>query len=112
MRIVTWNLNFWRNWKKKSKQEWKENVLEYLNNLNYDFLLLQEVNSDFLFGNEDDIKFSQIVRGAGELIAAKTGYKPGYGPSITYNYKDFVYYHELDLEEIGVKCKSEGDILP
>jgi endonuclease/exonuclease/phosphatase family metal-dependent hydrolase len=52
MKIVSWNMNYWRNTERKFDNviEWKRNCIEYLKNeKNVDFYLLQEINPFKLF---------------------------------------------------------------
>jgi endonuclease/exonuclease/phosphatase family metal-dependent hydrolase len=105
MKIVSWNCRFWENWKnKESRFEWRKNIKEYLDNLDYDFLLLQEIN-DFLllFKNDADLFSVQDIN----QLHSETGF----GSSSWVNINDHVfYYHELKLNEIGANITK--DIIP
>jgi len=49
-KFITWNINFYQNYRKKS---WKDNIAKYLSMLDYDFVLLQESNPSIIFNNDD-----------------------------------------------------------
>jgi endonuclease/exonuclease/phosphatase family metal-dependent hydrolase len=111
MKIVSWNCRFWENWKnKKNRTEWRNNILEYLNKLNYDFLLLQEINAILLYRNEEETLSNQDLYKVDEFFYSETGYHAFFGSSNFDNKNDFIYYHELKLDEIGTETTK--DITP
>jgi len=102
MKIVTWNINFWENWKKENRTEWKNMILDYLDKMEFDFLLLQESNAEILFGSgngyEDD---TQLFYDVDNMFFSEQGYHVYFGQGIElHTYKDKVYYHHLRLNEI------------
>jgi endonuclease/exonuclease/phosphatase family metal-dependent hydrolase len=87
MKILTWNLNFWENWKNENRAEWRKNVQDYLSNLDFDFILLQESNPAHLMLKKPYSIFCHLLKPEdfsiehdtefvpwGNSIAAKNGY--------------------------------------
>ncbi|GHV95731.1 hypothetical protein AGMMS50293_20510 [Spirochaetia bacterium] len=99
MRIVSWNLNFWQNWKNiKKRPEWKKSVLNYLNTLDCDFFLLQEINPTCLYDLDPDESKSR-----NKLVK-----ESGKSAWIEFQLSDkAIFYNELDLEEIGAESAKE-----
>jgi len=64
MKIISWNMEYWSNYRFRdpvSREEWREKCKEYLNNfINSDemvFLLLQETDPYYFFGIEHEEQF-------------------------------------------------------
>ena len=82
VKLITWNINFWQNYRNK---EWKDNFAQYLLMLmkEYDFILLQESNPSLIF-NKDENQFE---------IDDKV-----------------VYFNKFLIEEIGIE--TDKKIIP
>jgi endonuclease/exonuclease/phosphatase family metal-dependent hydrolase len=91
MKVVSWNLNFWSNWRKEKKDEWKNSVLRYIDTLDYDFLLLQEINANYLFDGEEHLHLVYYQElGLDEIGAANSKEVFSWGNAIVVNKKHFI----------------------
>ena len=71
MEILTWNLDFWR---RKNNPVWKQFASDLMR-INFDFILLQEINPFFVYG-------IQYKMQEGSVYSFKSD-------------KKIIYYHEL-----------------
>jgi endonuclease/exonuclease/phosphatase family metal-dependent hydrolase len=101
MKIVSWNCHFWEEWKKTEKRiEWKKNIVNYIDTLEYDFLMLQEINPEYLF--DYDLEKQKETNGY-LTLSSKTQNRR----KLFLKDNSVIHYDELDLDEIGATSKKE-----
>jgi hypothetical protein len=101
MKIMSWNCHFWEEWRKTEKRiEWKKNIVNYLDTLDYAFLMLQEVNPKYLF--DFDL---EKPKETGESLT-QLGKAPN-GRKFLLEDGRVIHYDELDTDEIGATSKKE-----
>ena len=104
LKFITWNIDFWRKYNKVNN--WKEKIAQYLSNLDYDFILLQESNPSIIFDNDLDqfeindkiVYFKKLLN---EEIGAKDDKKLiSWGNTIIAN-KKYTFIKDNFLNENG-----------
>ena len=92
MKIGTWNLDYWKRTcnvsghkEYKTSEEiskYKEKSLNVFNNMNYDFLLLQETNMHFYFEKELDTQWPYEFKNTNKKIYHHKFYRLNWGNAI------------------------------